>query len=405
MSNARFQYFKGQLRSQFETGGSQIVQGVPTREIVLKPRFYLRHPVEITEEEFAQILEGRHALEILKLPNQKRPGLRWDKPEETPVLIHPHAWHRTEEMLEFEPLSAEPYREMVSEIYVEFPTQTWGKPYDGWTFVAFHNGQYHGKMEGMGYCKVLKLEPAEKAKKLLDFAEKEVILSRKSKYGVLAGIIQPRAPQLGTLVAGNRTGCLSLGMGNAGCARPGCGLLSLLALLACLLFAWDSCNNSDNSRVTPLPPSPRVVHDTIYIENERQIKELADTTIITKADAILLPNVQFYTNSARLLPYSIQAIDELAQYLNRYPDLNALIKGHTDDVGDAGANLKLSQERAETVRQVLISLGVEANRVEAVGYGESRPKTTDQTIEGRALNRRVEVELKNVIHPETNPEP
>jgi len=132
---------------------------------------------------------------------------------------------------------------------------------------------------------------------------------------------------------------------------------------------------------------------------------LADTTIITQADAILLPNVQFYTNSARLLPYSLQAIEELAEYLNRYPAISALIKGHTDDVGDAGANLKLSQDRAETVRQVLISLGVEANRVEAVGYGESRPKTTDQTVEGRALNRRVEVELKNVIPPEANPEP
>lgn len=409
MSNARFRYFKGQLRSQFESGGSHSVQNVPTREIELKPRFYLRHPIEISEEEYVQALEGRHSSETLRLPNQNRPGLRWDKPDETPGLIHPHAWHKAEEMVEFEPISGEPHREMVSEMYAEFPSQTWGKPYEGWTFLAFHEGKYHGKLEGRGYCKVLELEPVEKAKKIEAFVQKEANLSSRNKYGPFSKILNPVSPQLGSLVAGNRSGCLSLGLGNTGCALPGCGLpgcglLSLLALLLGLLFAWDSCNKSGNSPVTP-PPNPRVVHDTIYIENERQIKELSDTTIITQADAILLPNVQFYTNSARLLPYSLQAIEELAEYLNRYPAISALIKGHTDDVGDAGANLKLSQERAETVRQVLISLGVEANRVEAVGYGESRPKTTDQTVEGRALNRRVEVELKNVIPPEANPEP
>jgi OOP family OmpA-OmpF porin len=91
----------------------------------------------------------------------------------------------------------------------------------------------------------------------------------------------------------------------------------------------------------------------------------------------------------------------LAEYLGTHPQINALIKGHTDDVGDAQANLKLSQERAETVRQVLINFGVEPSRVEASGFGESQPKTRDQTIEARAINRRVEVELKNTETTET----
>jgi outer membrane protein OmpA-like peptidoglycan-associated protein len=96
-----------------------------------------------------------------------------------------------------------------------------------------------------------------------------------------------------------------------------------------------------------------------------------------------------------LLPYSIRSIQELADYMNLRPAINAVIKGHTDDVGDAEKNLVLSQKRAETVRQVLISLGINADRIEAKGYGESMPKTRDQTVEARAINRRVEVELLN----------
>ena len=63
--------------------------------------------------------------------------------------------------------------------------------------------------------------------------------------------------------------------------------------------------------------------------------------------------------------------------------------------------MKLSQARAETVRQVLISFGVVADRVEAKGIGKNRPRAANETIEGRALNRRVEVRLINTDHTET----
>ena len=66
---------------------------------------------------------------------------------------------------------------------------------------------------------------------------------------------------------------------------------------------------------------------------------------------------------------------------------------HTDNLGDDQVNLKLSQERAEAVRQYLIDGGVAGDRVKAIGKGESEPKTTNETPEGRAMNRRVEVRL------------
>ena len=170
----------------------------------------------------------------------------------------------------------------------------------------------------------------------------------------------------------------------------GCGLLSLLALLAGILSLFRSCTKDavQNS-------SPRVVHDTLYIKDGMQVKEFVDSTFVNKTDAILLPNVQFYSNSARLLPYSIRPIQELAAYLDSHPNVNAVIKGHTDDVGEEAANLQLSQARAEAVRSVLMSLGISPDRIKAVGYGESAPKVRGQSVEARALNRRVEVELIN----------
>ena len=176
----------------------------------------------------------------------------------------------------------------------------------------------------------------------------------------------------------------------------GCGLLSLLALLAGILSLFRSCTKDavQNS-------SPRVVHDTVYIKDGMQVKEFVDSTFVNKTDAILLPNVQFYSNSARLLPYSIRPIQELAAYLDSHPQLNAVIKGYTDDVGEEEANLQLSQARAEAVRAVLISLGISPDRVKAIGYGETLPKVRGQSVEARALNRRVEVELFNTETAET----
>jgi outer membrane protein OmpA-like peptidoglycan-associated protein len=178
---------------------------------------------------------------------------------------------------------------------------------------------------------------------------------------------------------------------SGGCGKMGCGLLGLLGLLALLIGLLKGC--SDDVQKSQ---GPRVIHDTVYVDEKSKediIKKFMDTTTISKTEAIELPNVQFYTNSAKLLPYSINSIQQLAEYMNAHPNIHATIVGHTDNVGETQANLDLSQSRAETVKQVLLSFGVDGSRVEAVGKGESQPRTTNDTIEGRALNRRVEVRL------------
>jgi OOP family OmpA-OmpF porin len=109
---------------------------------------------------------------------------------------------------------------------------------------------------------------------------------------------------------------------------------------------------------------------------------------------VVLPNVQFYTNSAKLIPTSLSDIQQLAQHLIDTPELTAMVIGHTDSIGNAQKNLQLSKMRAETVRNVIISMGVEQNRINAIGKGESEPKADNGTEEGRLMNRRVEVQLE-----------
>jgi len=84
-------------------------------------------------------------------------------------------------------------------------------------------------------------------------------------------------------------------------------------------------------------------------------------------------------------------LDEIVTVLKQNPDMVVEIQGHTDNVGSEAYNRKLSENRAKAVRNYLIKKGLSDQRLIAVGFGKSRPKTTNRTEEGRALNRRVEL--------------
>ena len=105
----------------------------------------------------------------------------------------------------------------------------------------------------------------------------------------------------------------------------------------------------------------------------------------------VLEGVNFATNSSRLTAASMQVLDKVAGTLNEWPDVKVEIGGHTDSQGNDASNLKLSQARAESVRKYLVSKGVDASRLTAKGYGETVPMADNNTAEGRAQNRRVEL--------------
>ncbi len=107
----------------------------------------------------------------------------------------------------------------------------------------------------------------------------------------------------------------------------------------------------------------------------------------------LLKNVYFDTGKATLRPASFKELNELVEFLKLKPSVRIEIGGHTDSVGDDESNLILSQSRADAVKAYLVKHGIAASRVEARGYGPSKPVASNSTHEGRQQNRRTEVTI------------
>jgi OOP family OmpA-OmpF porin len=106
---------------------------------------------------------------------------------------------------------------------------------------------------------------------------------------------------------------------------------------------------------------------------------------------LVLHNITFKTGSAQLLASSFAPLDEVAASLNANPSIRVEVGGYADAIGSEASNLALTQRRADAVRNFLISRGVDSSRLSARGYGEADPISTNETAEGRAMNRRVEL--------------
>lgn len=102
-------------------------------------------------------------------------------------------------------------------------------------------------------------------------------------------------------------------------------------------------------------------------------------------------NLNFDTASARIAGESGAEVDNLAAILKAYPDVKVRIEGHTDSQGDDAANQTLSEARANAVKARLGAKGIAANRVSTIGHGEAKPIADNNTADGRAQNRRIEV--------------
>ncbi|WP_298189765.1 OmpA family protein [uncultured Pseudomonas sp.] len=109
-------------------------------------------------------------------------------------------------------------------------------------------------------------------------------------------------------------------------------------------------------------------------------------------------DVKFDFDKASVKEESYGDIKNLADFMKQYPQTTTVVEGHTDSKGSDAYNQKLSESRANAVREVLVNqYGVDANRVNAAGYGEARPVADNATDSGRAVNRRVEAEVEAQI--------
>jgi OOP family OmpA-OmpF porin len=109
--------------------------------------------------------------------------------------------------------------------------------------------------------------------------------------------------------------------------------------------------------------------------------------------SVVLEDVQFELNSSDLTASSSESLDKVVGKMNEYPDLRIEIQAHTDSMGEAAYNQSLSEKRAKSVRDYLVGKGIASSRMEVKGYGESEPIADNGTREGRAKNRRVELEV------------
>jgi len=118
-----------------------------------------------------------------------------------------------------------------------------------------------------------------------------------------------------------------------------------------------------------------------------------------RGQLVTLGDVLFETARADVKPGAQNSLRKLAAFLQQYPDRKVLIEGHTDNVGSAGSNQALSRRRAEAVDIALRDMGVSAQRLATVGYGEDYPVTDNASDSNRALNRRVEVYIADNDQP------
>lgn len=110
-------------------------------------------------------------------------------------------------------------------------------------------------------------------------------------------------------------------------------------------------------------------------------------------ETFTIKNIFFDFNKSSLKPESYLELDRVAKLFTENPTVEVELSGHTDNVGTDGYNKKLSYERASSVAEYLISKGIIASRIKVEGYGKSKPVATNDTEEGRQLNRRVEFQI------------
>lgn len=129
-------------------------------------------------------------------------------------------------------------------------------------------------------------------------------------------------------------------------------------------------------------------------EYQRQIDAL-QAEITDRGVVLTLGDVLFATGSAELQGGASSNLNKLVSFLKEYPERRVQIEGHTDNVGSAEFNQRLSQRRADSVRSYLTQEGISSQRLSSTGIGMSRPVANNDSASGRQQNRRVEIIIEN----------
>jgi len=134
-----------------------------------------------------------------------------------------------------------------------------------------------------------------------------------------------------------------------------------------------------------------IVEEDTTVQLSGTLASALEIEKVTESQKFLLENLYFDTDKDNIKDAALPSLELLLNFLEAKPKVKIEIAGHTDSQGNDAYNLDLSQRRAESVMQYLINHGIKANRLTAVGYGETSPISDNDTAEGRQLNRRTEI--------------
>ncbi|MGE0077725.1 MAG: OmpA family protein [Bacteroidales bacterium] len=130
--------------------------------------------------------------------------------------------------------------------------------------------------------------------------------------------------------------------------------------------------------------------DLTKVKKGTKIPKNFYVTPIEVGQTVNIDFIYFETGKSKLKPVSFRSLNSLVEFLNEYPNVMVEIGGHTDNVGSVTVNQRISEQRAKSVAEYVISMGVPANRITSKGYSSKKPKVSNATAKGRAQNRRVE---------------
>lgn len=151
-------------------------------------------------------------------------------------------------------------------------------------------------------------------------------------------------------------------------------------------LAESRASEAEYARLEAELASQQVTSLTRQLEN-LQLRETESGVVVTLGDVL------FASGQATLVEGGRSSLEEVVDLLQTEPDKKIRVEGHTDSLGDAQANLLLSEQRAEAVLAALVSMGVNSERISALGMGEDFPIASNEDEDGRARNRRVDVIL------------
>jgi OOP family OmpA-OmpF porin len=157
-----------------------------------------------------------------------------------------------------------------------------------------------------------------------------------------------------------------------------------------------TCSLNKNSReyiICVEMTNGNIIHKLYVLEVGLMIQEITANEMLDalNKDGYIALNILFETGKSAIQQESLPIVDQIFELLNSNSALIVSVEGHTDNVGDAASNKKLSNDRAKSIMDALIAKGIDKTRLSSIGWGQEKPTADNRSEDGRAKNRRVEI--------------